>query len=86
MEQSQIITDFMQKDIEWLESIIKQYPQKIPVKVIAEHFGCAEESLRGAIENSPTFGIWWRKMGAVNKAYLIPTGLFIRWYCHQNFI
>lgn len=81
------ILAFLHSDDEWLAEIIGKYPRQIPIKPIAEHFGCAEESVRSAIEcNGAVFGLCWRKAGAANKAYLIPTAVFVRWYCGHKFI
>ena len=73
------IDDFMQKDKEWLDGIVQQYPQNIPIAALAEHFGCAVETVRAIVE-AGGFGFAWRKPGRANHAYLIPTAQFVRVY------
>lgn len=79
------LTRFLKAEREWLNEIIEKYPRQIPIQPIAEHWGCATDSIRAAIEQDATFGVYWRKTGAANRAYLIPTGLFIQWYCKVKF-
>lgn len=79
------LSQFLQKDREWLCDIIKQYPQQIPVKPIAEHFGCTTESVRSAIVQNQTFGLFWKEGNKSRSTFLIPTGLFVRWYCKASF-
>lgn len=80
------LTKFLEAEREWINSIIETYPQQIPVNPIAEHWGCEASSVRAAIEQSPTFGVFWKKVGGVNKKYLIPTGLFVLWYCKVRLV
>ena len=75
------LSEFLKSEREWLNGIIEQYPRQIPIAPIAEHWGCAGDSIRAAIEQDATFGVYWRKVGRANKAYMIPTGLFVQWYC-----
>ena len=84
-EPNDAVSAFLQADREWLNMVIESYPRQIPVAVLAEHWGCAVESVRAAIEQSPTFGVYWHKVGKNNRSYLIPTGVFMRWYCKQNY-
>ncbi len=79
------LSRFLQEDREWLCSLIQQYPKKIPIRPIADHWGCATDSIRAAIEQDSAFGIHWRKNNAKNHSYLIPTGVFIQWYCKVKF-
>ena len=79
------LSNFLTAEREWINSIIEQYPRQIPIAPIAEHWGCAEASVRAAIEQDATFGVYWRKVGKANHAYLIPTGLFVQWYCKVKF-
>ena len=79
------LTRLLKAEREWLNEIIEKYPRQIPIQPIAEHWGCDPASVRAAIEQDATFGVYWRKTGGVNRKYLIPTGLFIQWYCKVNF-
>lgn len=79
------INEFIASDKIWIGELIEKYPQQIPIAPIAQHWGCAPDTVRAMIEQSPTFGLYWRKAGKTNKAYLIPTGLFVRWYCKVVF-
>lgn len=79
------LSNFLTAEREWLNNIIEQYPRQIPIAPIAEHWGCAEASVRAAIEQDAAFGVYWRKTGKANHAYLVPTGLFIQWYCKVKF-
>ena len=75
---------FIAADREWLNDIVVRYPNQIPVKELADHWGCNPESIREMLMNAPVFGLHWKKVGAKNNSFLIPTGLFIRWYCKIN--
>lgn len=79
------LSRFLREDREWLCDIIRKYPQQIPINPIAEHWGCAPASVRATIEQSPTFGVYWKKVGGTNRKYLIPTGVFVQWYCKVKF-
>lgn len=84
-EVNDTLSEFLRSEREWLNGIIEQYPRQIPIDPIAEHWGCAPASVRAAIEQDANFGVFWRRAGCTNKAYLIPTGLFVQWYCHSKF-
>lgn len=79
------LSEFIKSEREWINGIIEQYPRQIPINPIAEHWGCEPASVRAAIEQDPNFGVYWKKVGGVNKKYLIPTGLFVQWYCKVKF-
>lgn len=85
-EVNDTLSEFLKAEREWINSIIEQYPRQIPINPIAEHWGCAPDSVRAAIEQDATFGVYWRKVGRANKAYMIPTGLFVQWYCKVKFV
>jgi hypothetical protein len=64
-----------------LNQLAEQYPDSIPLPVVAGFMGFADEGLRAYIDNNPNaFGISWKRMGAVNRAYKIPTIRFYAWY------
>ena len=82
---SDAIKDFLQRDTEKLEEIIAKYPQQIPVPVVADWWGCKEDSIRRALEEHGVLGVGYRQAGALNRGFVIPTGHFIRWYlCMQT--
>ena len=67
--------------IQQLNQLVEQYPDAIPLPVVARFMGVADEGLRAYIDNTPNaFGISWKRMGAVNRAYKIPTIRFYAWY------
>ena len=73
------IQEFMKKDTEKLADLIQKYPEQIPVPVLADFFGCGEDTLRSALENG-CLGIAERKPGKLNRGFVVPTGHFVRWY------
>ncbi|WP_035317110.1 hypothetical protein [Clostridium sp. MSTE9] len=69
-----------QKIIE-LNSLAERYPDIIPLPEVARFMKISPEGLRAYLDNdSVSFGMTWHKMGAVNKAYKIPTVRFYAWY------
>ena len=80
-----ILSNFIEKDNQWLSDTIEKYPEKIPVEHLAEHFGCTAASVRSAIVQNQTFGLFWREGSKSRNTFLIPTGLFVRWYCKASF-
>lgn len=68
-------------NIQRLDKLAEQYPDTIPLPAVAKFLGIADEGLRAYIDNTPNaFGISWKRMGAVNRAYKIPTIRFYSWY------
>ena len=74
------LRDFMQNDTNKVTELINQYPYQIPVQAIAEWWKCDADSIRRALEQSSVFGIGFRQAGKLNRAFVIPTGKFVRWY------
>ena len=74
------LRDFMQNDTKKVTELINQYPYQIPVQAIAEWWQCDADSIRRALEQSSVFGIGFRQAGKLNRAFVIPTGKFVRWY------
>lgn len=67
--------------IEELNRLTKQYPDYLPIEVVANFFRAKPDGIRAYIDNSPRpFGISWQRMGKVNRAYKIPTAMFYLWY------
>ena len=64
-----------------LNQLAEQHPDTIPLPAAAQFMGIADEGIRAYIDNNPNaFGISWKRMGAVNRAYKIPTIRFYAWY------
>ena len=64
-----------------LNELAQTYPDKIPLPVVAHFMGLADEGIRAYIDNNPNaFGMSWQQLGAVNRAYKIPTMRFYAWY------
>lgn len=74
------LRDFMQNDTKKVTELINQYPYQIPVQAIAEWWKCDADSIRRSLEQSSVFGIGFRQAGKLNRAFVIPTGKFVRWY------
>lgn len=80
MSAQEKIDVFMRSDTEKVAEIIEKYPKQIPVHAISEWWGCDDDSVRRALEQSSVFGIGFRQAGKMNRAFVIPTGAFMRWY------
>ena len=80
MTAEQKIRDFIREDTEKAAEIIEKYPRQIPISVIAEWWGCKEDSVRRALEEHSTFGLGFRQAGKLNRGFVVPTGAFMRWY------
>jgi hypothetical protein len=73
------IRAFIDTDNQKLEQIIEKYPLSVPVPIAAEFLGCHQDTLRSALEDG-RLGFSERKLGKVNRGFVIPTGHFVRWY------
>lgn len=83
MSAQEKINDFLAADTEKLAAIIERYPRQIPVPVIAELFGCHQDTVRMALEEQGLLGIAERKPGKHNRTFVVPTAHFVRWYMCQ---
>ena len=83
MTPDQKITEFLAADTERLAEIIEKYPLQIPVPVLAELFGCHQDTLRNALQEQGLLGIAERRPGKLNRGFVIPTAQFVRWYMCQ---
>lgn len=83
MSAQERINDFLNADTEKLANIIEQYPIQVPVAIIAELFGCHQDTLRNALQEQGLLGIAERKAGKLNRGFVIPTAHFVRWYMCQ---
>lgn len=82
---SDFIEKFIEKDNQWVSDTIEKYPEKIPVEHLAEHFGCTAASVRSAIVQNQTFGLFWREGSKSRNTFLIPTGLLSVGTARLNF-
>ena len=73
------IRAFIDTDNQKLEQIIEKYPLSVPVPIAAEFLDCHQDTLRSALEDG-RLGFSERKLGKVNRGFVIPTGHFVRWY------
>ena len=80
MTPEEIVKSFLDKDMEKCADLTHEYPENIPVKVAAELVGCSQETLRTAIDQFQLVGLSERKAGKQNRAFVIPTAHFLRWY------
>ena len=83
MTPDQKITEFLAADTERLVEIIEKYPLQIPVPVLAELFGCHQDTLRNALQEQGLLGIAERRPGKLNRGFVVPTAHFVRWYMCQ---
>jgi hypothetical protein len=83
MTAEQKITEFLAADTERLAEIIEKYPMQIPVPVLAELFGCHQDTLRNALQEQGLLGIAERRPGKLNRGFVVPTAHFVRWYMCQ---
>lgn len=74
------IQAYIEQDTEKVADLIATYPQNIPVHALAKFLHCTQESVRSMLETTNSFGIAWRQAGSVNRGFLVPTAVFVRWY------
>ena len=73
-------------DEERLDRLVTEYPERIPVKVVAEILNCNADTVRSLCEQNHVFGDGYKKIGATRGAVLIPTATFVRWYTKGIFV
>lgn len=83
MTPEQKITAFLESDTAKLAEIIEKHPMQIPVHVLAELFGCHQDTLRNALQEQGLLGIAERRPGKLNRGFVVPTAHFVRWYMCQ---
>lgn len=76
----------LQADEQWLDELVEKYPSNIPVKVLSDYIGCTPQSLRAAIMQSQVFGLYYRQPGNKNYNFVVPTCVFLRWYCKVDYL
>ena len=74
-----VIKEFLDSDERKVEKLIEECPVNIPTSEAAKFLGINTASLRAVLE-SGALGLCWKKGGALNKGFFIPTASFIRWY------
>lgn len=74
------IEDFIKSDTEKLAEILGKHPRQIPIQVLSDWWGCDDDSVRRALEQSSVFGLGFRQAGKLNRGFVVPTGAFLRWY------
>ena len=67
-----------------LNELTEKYPNDIPVSAAASFLGMDARSLKSYLMEPWSCGMGWRRDGAANRAFLIPTTKFYLWY--RNFI
>lgn len=77
------IKEFFDNDDKKIEDLIKEYPVNVPTNVAAKFLGLNVTSMR-AILDSGAVGLSWKKDGALNKGFFLPTAQFVRWYMQWN--
>lgn len=80
MTSEEKVKAFIESDTEKVAEILDKYPRQVPVPVIAEWWGCDEDSVRRALEEHSVFGLGFRQAGKLNRGFVVPTGKFVRWY------
>jgi hypothetical protein len=83
MKAEERINEFLAEDTQKLAEIIEKYPMQIPVSVVAELFGCGQDTIRNALQEQGLLGIAERKQGKLNRGFVVPTAHFVRWYMCQ---
>ena len=73
------IRNFLSADEQKVEKLIEEYPVSIPTQAAAKFLGINAASMRAVID-SGAVGLSWRKDGALNKGFFLPTAQFLRWY------
>lgn len=63
-----------------LNDLVEKYPSDIPVSAVADFLGMDYRSLKSYLMEPASFGMGWRKAGAANRGFLIPTAKFYLWY------
>lgn len=77
------IKAFLEDDEKKTAELLRQYPDRVPVKAAAEFLGCAPDTIRSWVERGG-IGICEKQIGKQNRAFLIPTAQLLRWYLLWN--
>jgi len=63
-----------------LNELTERYPEYIPISVAAEFLNMDGRSLKSYLMQPYSFGMGWRRDGAQNRGFKIPTAKFYLWY------
>ena len=63
-----------------LNELAEKYPDCIPVSAAAKFLGMDGRSLKSYLMQPYSFGMGWRRDGAQNRGFKIPTAKFYLWY------
>ena len=63
-----------------LNQLAERYPEDIPVSAAADFLGMDGRSLKSYLMQPCSFGMGWRKDGAQNRGFKIPTAKIYLWY------
>ena len=73
--------------MEELVKLYKQYPKKLPLKVVADLIGINEEGLKANIQSGQCpFGLGYKLSGKGNRVSVIPTLTFLLWYTNNTIL
>lgn len=71
----------LENQFEKLNELVSEYPEFIPVPVLAKFLHANAEGLRYSMENGQCpFGLAWQKSIRGNKAFKVPSLTFYLWY------
>ena len=73
------IKAFLEEDEVRAAELLRQYPDRVPVKAAAEFLKCSPDTVRAWVERGG-IGICEKQIGKQNRAFLIPTAQLLRWY------
>lgn len=71
--------NLLEQDDAKVDALIMAYPERVPVKAIAEFLGCAPDTVRAWIQRGG-IGLFEQKIGKQNRVFIVPTAQFVRWY------
>ena len=71
--------------IKELECLAEKYPNKLPLRIVAQFLDMNEEGLKSALmrHNTP-FGFGYQKDDGGNRVFIIPTVTFYLWFTNTN--
>lgn len=70
--------------MEKLVNIYREYPKKIPLKVVAELIGINEEGIKATVQSGKCpFGLGYQLKAKGNRVTVIPTLTFLMWYTNN---
>lgn len=77
--------DQIKEKLQELEYLVKKYPGKMPLKVVAEFLEMNEDGLKAALmRGNVTWGFAYQKSDEGYRVMVIPTVTFYLWYTNSN--